>query len=152
MRSGIRAVMSVLVGLGALVPACLARADTPATLAGQWTATPLTTTWSIGDWGDACGPRPTGGGERGGTVTIDASGGELTFTGVGHPYSTTTCWEQLPGLVRASHSAGTQSWRTTCKSPPGDPRQSTLVTTVTASGSDQISFDETGQYQFVIKD
>ncbi len=149
MRSGIRAMMSVLGGLAALG---VARADAPPTLAGQWTATPLTTNWSIGDWGDACGPRPTGGGERGGTVTVAASGGELTFTGVGHPYSTTTCWEQLPGLVRASHSAGGPTWRTTCKSPPGDPRQSTLVTTVTATSSDQISFDETGQYQFVIKD
>lgn len=148
MRSGIRAVISVLGGLSV---GTLARADAPA-LAGQWTATPLTTSWSIGDWGNACGPRPAGGGEHGGTVTIDATGGELTFTGVGHPYSTTTCWEQLPGLVRTSHSAGGQAWRTTCKSPPGDPRQSTLVTTVTATGADQISFDETGQYQFVIKE
>jgi hypothetical protein len=149
MRSGIRAVTSVLGGLTALG---VARADAPPSLAGRYTATPLTTSWSIGDWGDACGPRPSGGGEPGGTVTVAESGGELTFTGVGRPYSTTTCWEPLPGLVRASHSASGEAWRTTCKSPPGDPRQSTLVTTVTATGSDQISFDETGQYQFVIKD
>lgn len=149
MRSGTRAVMTVLVGLSVAAPA---RADDPPTLAGQWTATPLTTTWSIGDWGDACGPRPSGGGERGGTATVAASGGELTFTGVGRPYSTTSCWEPLPGLVRTSHSASSQNWRTTCKSPPGDPRQSNLVTTVTVTGPDQISFDETGQYQFVIKE
>jgi hypothetical protein len=147
MRSGIRAVMSVIVGLSL---AALARADAP-TFAGQWTATAMTTTWSIGDWGDACGPKPNGGGERGGTATIQASGGELLFSGVGRAFNTGSCWEALPGLVRASHTAGPSSWRTTCKSPPGDPRQSSLVTTVTANGNDQISFDETGQYQFVIK-
>ncbi|HTQ02270.1 MAG TPA: zinc ribbon domain-containing protein [Polyangiaceae bacterium] len=141
--------MRVLVGLSV---AANVRADAPPALAGQFTASALTTTWSIGDWGDACGPKPSGGGEHGGAVIVDETGGELTFTGVGHPYTTTACWEQLPGLVRASHAASAQSWRTVCKSPPGDPRQSTLVTTVTAINNDQISFDETGQYQFVIKD
>jgi hypothetical protein len=148
MRSGIRALTIVFGGLS-LAP--LVRADEPPSLSGQWSATALTESWSIGDWGSACGPKPSAGGERGGTATINQSGGELSITGVGHAFSTSSCWEPLPGLVRTSHTAGARSWRTTCKSPPGDPRQSSLVTTVTAANDQQISFDETGQYQFVIK-
>ena len=148
MRSGTRALSVIVVGLTC---APILRADAPASLSGQWSATSLTETWSIGDWGGACGPKPSTAGERGGTATIVQSGSELTFTGVGHTFSTTSCWEPLPGLVRTSHSASARNWRTTCKSPPGDPRQSSLVTTLTATGDQQISFDETGQYQFVIK-
>lgn len=148
MRSRTRAISVVFVGLTA---APVLRADAPASLSGQWSATSLVETWSIGDWGNACGPKPSAAGERGGTATVAQSGSELTISGVGHTFSTTSCWEPLPGLVRTSHSAGAGSWRTTCKSPPGDPRQSSLVTTVTATNDQQISFDETGQYQFVIK-
>src|SRR5689334_9282814 len=39
-----------------------ARAETPPTLAGSWSASPLVATWQIGDWGDKCGPKPGGGG------------------------------------------------------------------------------------------
>lgn len=148
MRPGLRTFAILVVGL-AFAPS--ARADAPGTFSGQWAASALTTAWNIGDWGEACGPKPSGGGERGGTATISQVGTELAFSGVGHPFSTSTCWEQLPGLIRTSHTAGAAAWRTTCKSPPGDPRQSTLVTTVTARSNDQILFDETGQYQFVIK-
>jgi hypothetical protein len=148
MRSGIRALTIVFVGL---TFAPLLRADAPATLSGQWSATALTEKWSIGDWGSACGPKPTSSGERGGTATIQQTGDELSITGVGHAFSTSSCWEPLPGLVRTSHAASSRSWRTTCKSPAGDPRQSSLVTTLIATSDQQISFDETGQYQFVIK-
>jgi hypothetical protein len=148
MRSGIRALIIIFGGL-ALTE--LVRADAPATLSGQWSATALTETWSIGDWGSACGPKPSASNERSGTVTIEQSGGELSITGAGRAYNTSSCWEPLPGLVRTSHSASSRNWRTTCKSPAGDPRQSTLVTTVSAANDQQMSFDETGQYQFVIK-
>jgi hypothetical protein len=119
-------------------------------LAGQWTATPLTVNWKIGDWGQACGPKPSGGGGPSGTATIEESGGELIISGVGRTHSTRECYEQLPGLSRTGHTAGTRSWRTTCKSSAEDPRQATLVTTVTATDN-QITYDETGQYQFVIQ-
>src|SRR4051812_18232671 len=147
MRSGTRALTAILFGL---TGAPAVRADAPTNLSGRWSATSLTETWSIGDWGKACGPKPSTAGERGGTATIEQNGNELPITGVGHAFSTTNCWEPLPGLVRTSHSASARSWRTTCKSPPGDPRQSSLVTTLGANDQ-QISFDETGQYQFVIK-
>ncbi|HWP06908.1 MAG TPA: hypothetical protein VNN72_14245 [Polyangiaceae bacterium] len=148
MRSGTRLTLLSLVGV---IAAPLARADAPISFAGPWSASPLTTSWSIGDWGDACGPKPTGTLERGGTVTIQQVGGDLVVSGLGRSYDTSSCWEPLPGLLRTSHSTGARTWRTTCKSPAGDPRQSSLVTSITALDDNTLAFDETGQYQFVIK-
>ena len=105
--------------------------------------------WNIGDWGDACGPRPGGGGAPAGTVTIRQQGGELSISGAGRSYSTTRCWDQNPGVSVVSHSGGKRGWRTVCRSGAGDARQATVITTVTASDS-YITFDETGQYQVVI--
>jgi len=126
-----------------------ARAEAPA-LDGIWSASALRSDWNIGDWGAACGPQPSGGNEAGGSVTITVQGSELVINGLGRSYATTQCWEQYPGLARVSHSSGTSSWRTTCKTSSGDARQATVVTQLSASGS-RISFDETGQYQFLIK-
>lgn len=139
--------MLVLVTLG---HAGSARAEEQPTLSGRWAASALMTAWNFGDWGDACGPRPTGSGAPAGTVTIEQQGSELHFSGAGRGYSTTECWEQYEGLVRVSHTGGKRGWRTTCRTKPGDPRQATVVTTVTASDS-YITLDETGQYQFVVK-
>lgn len=105
--------------------------------------------WVIGDWGKACGPAPSGGGAPAGSVTIAVSGNELRLHGAGRDYSSAECWEQFPGLTRVSHSASARAWRNTCKTKAGDPRQATIVTTISATDN-QISFDETGQYQFVI--
>jgi RNA polymerase subunit RPABC4/transcription elongation factor Spt4 len=126
-----------------------ARADSP-TLAGSWQASPLTVTWKLGDWGKACGPAPSGGGEAGGNVTISQNGNELTFSGGARSYTTAECWERYPGIIRISHSASARSFQNVCKTAAGDPRQATLVTTITATDS-RIGFDETGQYQFVIE-
>jgi hypothetical protein len=119
------------------------------TLAGRWSATPLRSDWNIGEWGTACGPAPSGGGAAGGSVTITSTGNELHMTGAGRDYSTTECWEQFPGVSRVSHSGGLRGWRNTCNSKTGDPRQATIITTISATDS-VISFDETGQYQFII--
>lgn len=127
-----------------------ARAQSP-TLAGRWTASAMRVDWNIGDWGPACGPQPSGGGAPSGAVTVTVAGNELTLSGAGRTYSTTECWEQFPGLTRVSHSSGTRAWRNVCKTPASDPRQASIVTTITATDS-QISFDETGQYQFVLKE
>jgi hypothetical protein len=121
-----------------------------ASLDGKWTATALTANWNIGDWGAACGPKPSGGGEPGGIAIVTQSGNELVISGVGRTYRTTECWEQFPGLSRTGHTAAQRSWRTSCKSPASDPRQAKIVTSVTAT-DDQIIFDETGAYQFVIQ-
>ncbi|MES1177729.1 MAG: zinc ribbon domain-containing protein [Myxococcales bacterium] len=125
-----------------------ARADAP-TLAGRWYAGPMRSDWIVGEWGSACGPAPSGGGAAGGNVVITSSGSELHMSGAGRDYSTTECWEQFPGLSRVSHSGAARAWRNTCKTKTTDPRQATLVTTITATDA-RISFDETGQYQFII--
>ena len=125
-----------------------ARAQSP-TLAGRWSATPMRSDWIIGEWGKACGPTPSGGGAPGGSVTITSTGSELHLSGAGRDFSTSECWEQFPGLSRISHSAGQRGWRSTCKTKLGDPRQATIVTTISATDN-LISFDETGQYQFLI--
>jgi hypothetical protein len=105
--------------------------------------------WIIGEWGKACGPTPSGGGAAGGAVTITSGGNELHLSGAGRDFSTSECWEQFPGLSRVSHSNGQRGWRSTCKTKSGDPRQATIITTISATDN-LISFDETGQYQFVI--
>jgi hypothetical protein len=128
----------------------VALAADDASLGGQWSATAMTSTWKIGDWGPACGPQPSGGGAPAGTVTVVDQGNELVMTGAGRTFSTRECWEQFPGLTRTSHSVGAGTWRNTCRTGATDPRQASLVTTITATHT-QIDFDETGQYQFVIK-
>lgn len=105
--------------------------------------------WRIGQWGSQCGPKPGGGGAASGSVSIKQTGSELTIHGGTRSYQTTQCWEQFPGLAPRSHSGGKRGWRTTCKTPASDPRQATVITTLSAT-DDAISFDETGQYQFVI--
>jgi hypothetical protein len=125
-----------------------AHAEVP-TLAGRWNATAMRSDWNIGEWGPACGPKPSGGGAPGGSVAITSSGSELQMSGAGRDFSTTECWEQFPGLSRISHSGGLRGWRSTCRTKVGDPRQATIVTTISATDN-LISFDETGQYQFII--
>lgn len=120
-------------------------------LSGTWNASSLRVSWSIGDWGPSCGPRPSGGGQGAGTVTLTPTGSDFKLSGVGRNYSSTQCWEQMPGLTPRGHSAGSSSIQTTCKMPTGDPRQATVVTTWSPRG-DQLYFDETGQYQFLSKD
>lgn len=122
----------------------------PSTLDGTWSAGPLTVKWVIGDWGPACGPQPSGGGEGAASVIVHETAGELVLTGGGRVYSTTNCWEQNPNFQKASHSASSRSWKTVCKTPPADPRQATVTTTLAAT-DDRISFYEAGQYQFVIQ-
>lgn len=126
-----------------------ARADAP-TLAGAWSASPLAVNWKLGDWGKACGPAPSGGGDAGGPVTISQNGNELSISGAGRTYTTGECWEPYPGMQRISHSASARSFQNVCKTGAGDPRQAKLVTSLSATDS-RILFDETGQYQFVIE-
>jgi hypothetical protein len=150
-----RVTVSCFAWLLAVVLACVslaedARADDQKTLAGSWAAGPLTVKWIIGDWGPACGPKPSGGGEGVASVQITQSGSELTLSGGGRTYSTTECWELYPGIQRVSHVATGRSWKNVCKTAPGDPRQATLQTSLSATDS-SLSFYEAGQYQFVIQ-
>jgi hypothetical protein len=151
--------MASLAAPAAAQPAAPARADAPspgseaqptAPLAGKWRAEPMTVRWVVGSWGEACGPRPSGGGDQGGVVTLEEQGGELVFSGDGSRFSTEQCWQMHPALSRQSHSKGGGSWKTTCRSAPRDARQEILQTTVSVNG-DVISLQESGQYQFVVQ-
>ena len=127
-----------------------ASAQTASSLAGSWHAEPMTVRWVVGAWGDACGPRPSGGGDGGGAVTIEEQGSELRITGPGKTYSTDQCWAMHPELGRQSHTGAGRSWKTVCRTAPNDARQEILTTTLTAT-DEVISFQESGQYQFVIQ-
>jgi len=135
----------VFLGL-CIIPATSQAAD----LSGTWSASSLRVSWSIGDWGEACGPRPKGGGEKGGTVTLTPSGAGFKLKGLGRSYSTGQCWERMPGLSTRSKSAGSSAISATCRMPAGDPRQAKVITSWFPRG-DRLFFDETGQYQFVVK-
>jgi hypothetical protein len=127
-----------------------AHAQELASLAGNWQAEPMTVRWVIGEWGEACGPRPSGGGDSGGPVTIEERGNELQIAGSAGTYSTDRCWDMDPTLVRQNHTGGRRAWKTTCRTPPNDARQQILQTSITAT-DELITFQETGQYQFGIQ-
>lgn len=146
-----RAILSLVSGwISSLLLFFVTSTTYAADLNGTWNASSLRVSWSIGDWGAACGPRPSGGGESGGAVTLTQTGSDFKLSGLGRSYSSTQCWEQMPGLSPRSHSAGSSAIQTTCKMPAGDPRQATVITTWSPRG-DKLYFDETGQYQFVLK-
>lgn len=138
--------MMGLVGMGLLAISLPAQGSD---LSGTWSASSLRVSWAIGDWGDACGPRPSGGGEKGGQVTLTSDGGGFRLNGLGRSYSTTQCWEQMPGLATRNRSTGASTISATCSMPAGDPRQAKVITSWYPRG-DEIYFDETGQYQFVV--
>ena len=130
-----------------------AAAQDKPTLSGSWTASALTESWSVADWGEACGPRPAPQGSGGGPVQIREQGGELSIVGAGRAFSTAECWEQMPGISRGSHSqsGGGRFWRTRCTSAANDSRRAAITTSISATDS-SISLNESGDYTFVIKD
>jgi hypothetical protein len=140
----------VLVLAAIVLPASALADEGPPQLAGRWQAGPLSEVWSVEAWGEACGPRPTGGSTAGGLVTIEQRGAELSISGLGRNFSTQQCWEQFPGLAPASHSAAQRSWKTVCRTSPQDPRQATVTTSLAAQDS-LIEFAESGSYQFAIQ-
>jgi hypothetical protein len=123
-------------------------ADRP-TLAGVWSESVMAERWNIGQWGSTCGPKPVSRDVPGGQVTVKEEGAELVITGTDRTYRTAACYETMPGLVQSSHSVTQRSWQTRCVSTPSDPRQTTLVTNLTATDT-TMSLDETGAYQFTL--
>lgn len=107
--------------------------------------------WNVESWGETCGPKPRGGTQAGGTVQISKAGNGLIWRGLSRSYSTSQCWERMPGLVRVSHSASDTRWVNVCRKPPNDPRKAQLRTAISAQGN-RILFDETGQFSFYVKD
>jgi hypothetical protein len=83
----------------------------------------------------------------GGQATVVEEGVELVITSSDRTFRTAACYESMPGLMQSSHSVTQRSWQTRCVSAPNDPRQTTLVTNLTATDT-TMSLDETGAYQF----
>jgi hypothetical protein len=133
-----------------LLPRAAHAQDRP-TLSGSWTASALSESWSVSEWGDACGPKPAPQGAGGGSVQIREQGGELSIVGAGRAFSTSQCWEQMPGVARSSHSASGNGrfWRTRCTSGPNDSRRTAITTSISATDS-TITLNETGDYTFTI--
>jgi hypothetical protein len=119
-------------------------------LGGRWMAGALSERWAVGDWGEACGPKPAARGAAAAEVSVLEHAGELAFSGGGYT-RTSTCYETGPGVKVRSHTAGARSWRTECASEANDSRQARLVTNVSAPNDSTIVFDEAGEYQFLIK-
>lgn len=116
------------------------------TLAGSWSATPMSESVKIGSWVDECGPKPVSSSSPGGGYKIAISGDELVFSG-GKSFRTDQCWDM--GLAkRVSHSAtpSIRYWKTRCESPAGDPRKATITTVVRAVDDDTIVLSETAHY------
>jgi hypothetical protein len=142
------AILFVL-ALAALVPFARNAAAEPVTLVGRWQAGPLVVRWRVIEWGAACGPQPSGGGDNGGMVVVTQNGSDLTFTGLSRAFSTAACLDQSQGIGVATHSASARAWHTTCRTAATDPRQVNLRANVSATDN-SISFEETGQYHFVV--
>ena len=123
----------------------VARADAP-TLAGTWSAGPLSETITVGSWVDECGPKPKAHGLAGGSYKVVISGDELVFSGP-QSFRTDACFTQEE-TRRVSHSAtpSLRTWKTHCESAPGDPRKASITTVVRAQSDDVIVLTESAHY------
>lgn len=131
---------------------CIARSassEEGAELSGRWSAGVLQSVWSLANWGDACGPSPVGGSEAGGIVTLTQAGAEFTITGLGRSFSSSSCWDQQPGVAPVAHAAGAHQWTTTCRSAANDPRRVVVTSSLLRSGT-TLDLDETGRYEVSI--
>jgi hypothetical protein len=125
-----------------------ARADLA--LDGTWKQGPLKEEYTVQKWLSECGPAPvsasSGGGE---TVTIRQEGDELSFVGGGRVFHTNQCYDQMPTLVRETHTRDPsgKTWRTRCVTPPADPRRGAIETRVDITSGKHIDIQETGRYE-----
>jgi hypothetical protein len=116
---------------------------------GRWKQGPLREEYSVSQWLPGCGPAPVSGTSGGGdVVTVRTDGDELSILGGGRVFKSNQCYDQLPTLVRESHSRDPsgRSWRTRCATPANDPRRAIMNTLVAATSDNHIDLVETGQY------
>jgi hypothetical protein len=125
------------------------------TLDGTWKQGPLKEVYTVQKWLPGCGPAPVtasnGGGE---TVTIREEGDELSFVGGGRVFHTNQCYDQMPTLVRETHTrdASGKTWHTRCVTPPQDPRRGAIDTRVDITTAKHIDIQETGRYEISLNE
>jgi hypothetical protein len=125
-----------------------ARADAP--FEGKWVQGPLKEEYSVIKWQKECEAPPVNGSSGGGeSVNVSAEGDELSFVGGGRVFKTNRCYDQMPTLVRESHTRNPsgKEWRTRCTTPPNDPRHAVVNTLVVATTDTHIDMVETGRYE-----
>jgi len=136
-----------VVAVPALLLAPHAGAQQP-TLAGSWSASPMSESVKVDSWVSECGPKPQSGSSPGGGYKVSVAGDELVFSG-GRAFRTDQCWD-MGTARRVSHSAtpSIRWWKTRCESAPGDPRKAAITTVVRAVDDDTIVLSETAHYSF----
>ena len=141
-------VLAALILLATLVVSGRAHADP--TFEGKWVQGPVKETFNVlkwqKEWRVAAGQRLLGGGE---SIRVNAEGDELSFVGGGRVFRTNQCYDQMPTLVRESHTRNPsgREWRTRCTTPPNNPRRAVMNTLVVATSDTHIDVIETGRYE-----
>ncbi len=125
-----------------------ARADGP--YEGAWRASATRVDVAVRSWGADCGPRPqsfsSGGG---GTVQVTQEGDHLVFRGQ-RTTRTDGCWSENRAVRRVSTSVQGGTWRTVCRTPPGDSRGETGTYTLRANGGDALAFTDVSEYDWAL--
>jgi hypothetical protein len=145
--------LALVCGLLTLATERRARADT--SLDGTWTQGPLKEEYTVQKWLSACGPAPVSGPNGGGeTISVHQEGDELAFVGGGRVFRSNQCYDQMPTLVRETHTRDPsgKTWRTRCTTPPSDPRRAVINTLVSVSNDRHIDIVESGRYEISLND
>jgi hypothetical protein len=143
----------LFVALAVLTTAARSRADIA--VDGTWKQGPLKEEYTVQKWLSACGPAPVSGSSGGGdSVSIHQEGDELAFLGGGRVFRSNQCYDQMPTLVRETHTRDPsgKTWRTRCTTPPSDPRHAGINTLVQIANDKHIDIVETGRYEISIAD
>jgi RNA polymerase subunit RPABC4/transcription elongation factor Spt4 len=126
--------------------AAAVRADGP--YEGTWRAGPTRIDVVVESWGPDCGPRPQSvTGRGGGTVQVEQQGDHLVFRAQ-RVTRTDGCWSENRAIRKVSSTAQAGSWRTVCRTAPGDSRGETGTYTVRASGGDTLELRDVSEYDW----
>jgi hypothetical protein len=142
-----------LFALAAWIRVSPASAD--AVVDGTWKQGPLKEDYTVQKWLSACGPAPVSGSSGGGeSVSVRLEGDELAFLGGGRVFHTNQCYDQMPTLVRETHTRDPsgKTWRTRCTTPPSDPRRAAINTLVTITSDKHIDIAESGRYEISLNE
>ena len=119
---------------------------------GPWSMTALTETFTIPQWGAACGPVPASGTiQAAGVARIRNAGGELVIETPLRTFRTDQCLDPMATLARDAHSTDGKTWRTRCATGSGDPRHAVVNAAYFLTADNAVALAETGRYEFTIQ-